>query len=86
MFGLMGHADSMHEIIMSLQGGEMRELVTVWSVLDAYSRGQICHAAAMRALHLNPGQEEVLLTAMEEAGHAKPRAIIGPIQTPPDDR
>lgn len=64
----------------------MQELMTVWSVLDAYSRGRICHGAAMRALHLTPGEEEVLRTAMREAGHPPPSALVGPIQTSQDDR
>ena len=54
----------------------MKRLITVWSVLDAYSRGQITKAAAMRALHLKHGEEEILRTAMAEAGHAPPTAII----------
>jgi hypothetical protein len=83
MLGLIGHANIMHEIIIALQGvSEMRELRTVWSVLDAYSRGVIGREAAMRALHLRPGEEEVLRTAMAEAGHDLPRAIIGPIHDP----
>lgn len=40
----------------------------------------------MRALHLQTGEEAVLHTAMAEAGHDLPRAIIGPIPDPPDDR
>lgn len=54
----------------------MRDLRTVWSVLDAYSRGMITHGEAMRALHLRPGEEAVLRTAMAEAGHAPPSALI----------
>jgi hypothetical protein len=54
----------------------MRELRTVWSVLDAYSRGMITQGEAMRALHLRPGEEAVLRTALAEAGHAPPSAII----------
>ena len=87
MLGLIGHADIMNEIIIALQGvSEMRELRTVWSILNAYSRGLIAQGAAMRALHLRPGEEEVLRAAMLEAGHDLPRAIIGPIQDRPDDR
>lgn len=50
-------------------------LITVWSILDAYSRGLITQSAAMRALHLQPSEEEVLRTAMREAGHAPPTAL-----------
>lgn len=54
----------------------MEKLVTVWSVLDAYSRGVITQGEAMRALHLRPGDEAVLRTDLAEAGHAPPSALI----------
>ena len=53
----------------------MAKLATVWSVLDAYSRGMITQGEAMRALHLRPGEEAVLRTALAEAGHAPPSAL-----------
>lgn len=53
----------------------MQNLKTVCSVLDAYSRGLITQSAAMRALHIKPGEETILRTAMAEAGHAPPTAI-----------
>lgn len=60
----------------------MRELRTVWSVLNAYSLGRITQAEAMRSLHLEPGEEAVLRTALEEAGHAPPTSLIS-IPGPP---